>query len=314
MGYRRRHSYCRPLQPRAVLYKPKAVHKPGKSIMSSNQHVLIIQWSKWQAIGALDLVTELFIFGIAVQLVWCLQMRMKAKLFVIFAFSARLPVVAIAAVRLYYLHQHFLGTSVTFEYIVATQWHMGYAIMSSTITSIGPFLRPFNKEYSPSYYNKSGYGQASAHVPEHSVSAGASDKLRRNSWQSEGYLMQTLPSRRSSKHSKETFSDAPEHRALESSEQKQLHSASSSTSSDILNLASTTQSPNVLTADSNFRPIDNISRNETEVWVGNRSMISGTEDNVRGNARGKRKSDERGLVINKSTHVTIEVDRASCVL
>lgn len=239
-------------------------------------------------------------------------MRMKAKLFVIFAFSARLPVVAIAAVRLYYLHKHFLGTTVTFEHIVATQWQMGYAIMSSTITSIGPFLRPFKSDYSPSYYtNKSEYGQASAHVPEHTLKGGASDNLRRNSWQSEGYLMQPLPSRRSSKQSKETISDAPEHNALDSPKENHMHSPGSSTSSDILNLAVTSQQPTMLTADSNFRPIDKISRNETEIWVGNRSTISGADNNLRGE-EGNR--DGRGMVINKSTHVTVEVDRASNVI
>lgn len=246
-------------------------------------------------------------------MVWTLQMRMKAKLLVIFAFSARLPVVAISAIRLHYLHRHFLGTSVAFEYIVATQWHMGYAIMSSTITSIGPFLRPFKNEWSPSYYNsKSGYGQNSAQMTGHSVvarSSTVSGKVQRNSWQSEGYLMQPLPSRHSSKRSKETESDAPGHGVVEAPKEMIMHSASSSTSSDILNLATSTHQPNMLTADENFRPIDHVSRHETDIWVGNRSMTSGSEERKSAKSR-----DERGLVINKSTQVTIEVDRASCVI
>ena len=126
--------------------------------------------------------------------------------------------------------------------------------------------------------------------------------------------MQPLPSRRSSKHSKETIPELPEHSALDGVREKQMHSATSSTSSDILNLASTPQSSIYLTADANFRPMDGISKNETEIWVGNRGITSGSEGKLRSNVRDERTRDERGLVINKSTHVTIEVDRASCVL
>jgi hypothetical protein len=57
------------------------------------------------------MLTELLIFAIAIQLVYSLQMRLKAKLVVIFAFSARLPLVAIAAIRLHYLHQRISGDS-----------------------------------------------------------------------------------------------------------------------------------------------------------------------------------------------------------
>ena len=66
-------------------------------------------------------------------------MRLRTKLLVILAFGARLPVIAIAGVRLYYLDQRLRGVTFTFDYVVATQWQMGYAIMSSTITGMAPF-------------------------------------------------------------------------------------------------------------------------------------------------------------------------------
>jgi hypothetical protein len=232
-------------------------------------------------------------------------MRLKAKLVVIFAFSARLPVIVIAAIRLYYLHEHFLGTRMTFEYIVATQWQMGYAIMSSTITGMGPFLRPFNKEFTTSYHNQSAYGHNSAHVVSNSRTTGTSNK-QRDSWQSEGYLMQSLPSRRASKT---TESDARDPSNPDDAGEMQIHPVAASTALDLRQQAPAPQAPNLLTADTNFRPLDNVSRNETEIWVGERTASFGAEDGVLPNFR-----DDRGLVINKRTQVRIEVDRASCVI
>jgi hypothetical protein len=196
------------------------------------------------------------VFGIAIQLVWALQMSLKAKIIVILAFSARLPVIAIAATRLYHLHEHFMGTGATFEYIVATQWQMGYAIMSSTITGMGPFLRPFNKEYTTSHRSKSGYGHNSALRTDQSRNTQVSNRLRRNSYQSERYLMQSIPSRRGSRT---TLSDAPEQNTAPNPSHVCLRDASASRTPEDGKFPPS-QAPNMLTADANFRPVDNISR------------------------------------------------------
>ncbi|KAF2821407.1 hypothetical protein CC86DRAFT_373744 [Ophiobolus disseminans] len=256
------------------------------------------RWPKWQAIGALDIATEAFIFGIAIQMVWTLQMRVKSKLVVIFAFSARLPVIAIAAVRLHYLRQRLIGESYTFEYLIATQWQMGYAIMASTITGLGPFLRPFDKEYTTSYHKRSDYGRSTQRstMPNQSFSSEAPGLQPRSSWQSEGYLMQPIPSRRGSKTS---LSDTAEPGVLNNT--STLHRPTASTSS-------IPKAPIMLTADANFRPIDHVSRNDTEIWCGDRTASFGTEDDAPGRLR-----DDR-LVINKRTQFKIEVDRASRVI
>lgn len=47
--------------------------------------------SQWKAIGALDIVTEVGLFGMAVHLVWGLQTAVAGKLRVVFAFGLRLP-------------------------------------------------------------------------------------------------------------------------------------------------------------------------------------------------------------------------------
>jgi hypothetical protein len=230
-------------------------------------------------------------------------MKLKAKLIVIFAFSARLPVIALAGIRLYYLHRHLLGTLITFEYIVATQWQMGYAIMSSTITSMGPFLRPFNQEYTTSCHNsKYGYGNNSAHEPDKLRGTRASTVPRRTSWQSEGYLMQSMASRRASRV---TTSDTHAPSVVDDPSTMHARTTSASSSSS----PPTSQLPNLLTADANFRPVDNVSRTDTEIWVGDRTgSFGGYADMPRG------LRDDKGLVINKRTQVKIEVDRASCVI
>jgi hypothetical protein len=233
-------------------------------------------------------------------------MRVQAKLFVIFAFSARLPVLAIAAARLYYLHQHFLGTNNTFEYIVATQWQMGYAIMSSTITGMGPFLQPFSKEYTASYHHRSAYGNDSAHMPERSHDMKSPGHSRRDSWQSEGYLMQSLPSRRGSRN---TIVDTHDSNVLSKSPDTHVSIESITTTHQPHQSRTNSRELNRLTADANFRPVDGVSRTDTEIWVGDRAASFGTEDGVRPNLQ-----DERGLVINKRTQFTIEVDRKSRVI
>jgi hypothetical protein len=223
-------------------------------------------------------------------------MRLKAKLLVIFAFSARLPLVAIAATRLYYLHQRINGDSCknhptdhtqqprcttstdkhtdTFEYIVATQWQIGYAIMSSTITGMGPFLKPFDKEYTTSY--KHGSSHPSIH-PTSSILP-----PRRNSADnvSESYLMETLPSRRAS---------------AQESEREQGRS-----------------SP-LMTTDEHFRPSHMYRGHEAEVWVGDRSMSIGKDEIVHTHNKNDTGNGPK-LVIGKKKEFKVEVDRASCVI
>jgi hypothetical protein len=158
---------------------------------------------------------------------------------------------------------------------------MGYAIMSSTITGMGPFLKPFDKEYTTSYKH---YGHGSSHPSTHPLSSTLTSSIlppRRNSSDnlSESYLMETLPSRRASN--------------LES-EREQGRS-----------------SP-LMTADEHFRPAHMYRGHEAEVWVGDRSMSIGKDELHTPN-----KSDigsSPRLVIGKKKEFKVEVDRANCVI
>lgn len=62
--------------------------EPWIQIGSTKCHSLFAQW---RAIAALDIATEVGLFGMAVHLVWGLQTAVSGKLRVIFAFGLRLP-------------------------------------------------------------------------------------------------------------------------------------------------------------------------------------------------------------------------------
>jgi hypothetical protein len=87
-----------------------------------------------------------------------LNMRTSSQILVVAAFSARLPVIAISTLRLVYLRDTFLSSDRTLAgsyYVVCTQSELGYAIMSSSLTGLGPFLRPFSRTSSTSYRRSS---------------------------------------------------------------------------------------------------------------------------------------------------------------
>jgi hypothetical protein len=214
-------------------------------------------------------------------------MRLYLKLLVLLAFSARLPVIAIATVRLYYLQQRLRGFTYTFEYIVVTQWQMGYAIMSSTITGMGPFLKPFEKvEYTTSYYN----GKQSR-GPHSGAGVREIRTTDSRSSESQSYLMQSLPSRRGSRREQRRISLAS------SADVLPLHGGSPSSQAPIM----------TLTADEHFCPADVHGRHETEIWAGERSR-SRSRSVGRGEAAGQGE-DAPKLVIGKKKEFKIEVDR-----
>ncbi len=135
-------------------------------------------------------MTEVFIFGIAIQLLWGLQLRFRAKFTAILAFAVRLPVIPAAAVRLYYLRKRITGESYTAEYVIATQWQMGVTILASVVTGLGPFLRPFSQDYVAGY-GTSEYGRLSKKTAKGSVSTAIPLKSG-HSVRSDSFLMQNL--------------------------------------------------------------------------------------------------------------------------
>ncbi|GME26770.1 hypothetical protein GTA08_BOTSDO00917 [Neofusicoccum parvum] len=112
-----------------------------------------ITW-RWVVIGVTDIFTELIIFFNAIFLVAGLHMTLRLKAIVILAFSIRLPVIIACAIRLKFIRGLPNSADSTFDSVysvVAGQFQLDFAVMASTISCIGPFLRPFEKDGSTSY-------------------------------------------------------------------------------------------------------------------------------------------------------------------
>ncbi|KAF9691561.1 hypothetical protein EKO04_010289 [Ascochyta lentis] len=240
-------------------------------------------WPKWQAITALDIVTEGLIFLIAVQLVWTLHMRWRAKFLVIFAFSARLPVIMIAAIRLYYFHDAIADTNVTYAssfYLVANQWQMSYAIISLTITGMGPFLRPFNQDLMTSYIAKR-YARNGNVIASRSGGSQPSYQMSRLDHENKPPRKRMGPKSRS-------------------------HNDSKAPSPEPGQISPTSQTSIIRSAEPpTFRPPHEGLRHDAEVWVGNRTSSVRDADDVF-----RHLSDETRLVITKKTEMKVETDSA----
>lgn len=124
-----------------------------------------ITW-RWLVIGIFDIITELLIFSNAIYLVAGLHMAFRLKMIVILAFSIRLPVIIASAMRMKYVRALPTSHSSSFEgaySVVAGQFQLDFAIMASTISCIGPFLRPFEKDGGGSSYRQRYYAEYHGH-------------------------------------------------------------------------------------------------------------------------------------------------------
>ena len=213
-------------------------------------------------------------------------MRWKAKFLVVFAFSARLPIIAIAAIRLYYFHQAIADTNVTYAssfYLVANQWQMSYAIISLTITGMGSFLRPFNKDLMTSYVAKR-YARNGNVIASQSGGSQPS------------YMMSRLD--REENRPVRVVRPGPTPRSRDESKPP---------SPEPGQVSPTSQTSIIRSAEPpTFRPQHEGLRHDAEVWVGNRTSSVRDADDVF-----RHLSDETRLVITEKTEMKVESDRAS---
>lgn len=198
---------------------------------------------------------------------------------VVAAFSARLPVIIAAAFRLHYVHTTLVADDRTLEgakYVVATQWHIGYAIMSTTITGLGPFLRPFSKSFSTSY-RRSSY---SHHPSVPSSSLGDSQTKSRNHPHAMSYQMQPL----------------------------KAHQVNISSSGNRNSPSSTPQSSSQNTT-LTLRPDSDVFKQNTAVTGGHRAPSAGDEEET----VSRMSQESTQWIIKKKTELKVETDRASNV-
>ncbi|CAK7265711.1 hypothetical protein SEPCBS119000_001658 [Sporothrix epigloea] len=107
-------------------------------------------FARWAAVTALDILTEAAIFVGGVWLVHGIQLPWSKKSVVVIAYGLRLPVIMMAAVRLYYLHQALYSEDESFHGILAsvcTQVELAYAVIATTMPCLKPFMSALNTGY-----------------------------------------------------------------------------------------------------------------------------------------------------------------------
>jgi hypothetical protein len=121
-------------------------------------------FTRWQFIAALDILTEASLFSISLYLIWRIQMSIKSKTVVVIAFGCRLPyvscfffresvltfgsVIALSALRLYYLHQQLTSSNPTLHggpaAVSITQIELGYSILASIVPCLKNFMAAYD--------------------------------------------------------------------------------------------------------------------------------------------------------------------------
>nr|POE89964.1 hypothetical protein CFP56_20433 [Quercus suber] len=106
--------------------------------------------AQWITEVSFDILTEILLFGMALHLVWGLQVKVSRKFRIVWAFSLRLPVIAIAAIRLRYVLRQIHSSNPTLDgaiNAILTQLEIFYSIMAATIPCLRPFLAGFVTNY-----------------------------------------------------------------------------------------------------------------------------------------------------------------------
>lgn len=203
-------------------------------------------------------------------------------------------VIAVAAVRLYYLESTFSSPDRTLEaayYFVSTQCQIGYAIMSTTITGLGPFLRPFSKSYTTSSYRHSSYANAASFPASSANRSNLGSRLDNHATQQgDSYQMEPIQGRNAPIVSRKGSSTTSGH--LSSNED----TFAASSQSEILPQSTGLQ----------LRPDVDALKRDTAIYGGH----DVDDEDVM-----SRMSDEsRRMIITKKTELRIEHDRRSVVI
>ncbi|KUI63712.1 hypothetical protein VM1G_10502 [Cytospora mali] len=107
-------------------------------------------FQRWQVVTAFDVITEVFLFGLAIYMLQGLKLKLEKKLVVLSAFALRLPVIVPALLRLHWLGIEFSSADPSLNGVVAsvfTQIQLSYAIFATTTPILRPFMGALNTHY-----------------------------------------------------------------------------------------------------------------------------------------------------------------------
>jgi len=147
----------------------------------------------WDAIGAIDIITDVAIMALPVFLVYNLQLAAQKKFAVCFAFSFRICAIGCTIWRLTEIHKFFgRGTDVTFESwlpTIATILEVFFSVFAACV----PHLRPFMESIQAGYLSgviqegdgRFGYGNDSYLMGKMAQSKAAVSAIRSQALKSE---------------------------------------------------------------------------------------------------------------------------------
>ncbi|KAL8764563.1 MAG: hypothetical protein Q9194_006978 [Teloschistes cf. exilis] len=96
----------------------------------------------WEAMGAIDILTDFALIALPTYITWHLQMARKHKVAVTIAFGCRIILPPIVILRLIYLDSAFNSDNQTFDYR-RTVFCMLADVNASVLVACIPFLKPF---------------------------------------------------------------------------------------------------------------------------------------------------------------------------
>ncbi|GKZ33080.1 hypothetical protein AbraIFM66950_002858, partial [Aspergillus brasiliensis] len=105
---------------------------------------------RWQFIVALDIATELIIFGLAVFLLWGLFMPLKRKLTIGFAFLFRLPLIIFSVFHIYAILLRVHSPDPTLAVVTPIIWaqvELNYALVACSVFCLRPFMAAVSTNY-----------------------------------------------------------------------------------------------------------------------------------------------------------------------
>ncbi|KAH8586205.1 hypothetical protein B0O99DRAFT_81966 [Bisporella sp. PMI_857] len=109
--------------------------------------------SRWKGICALDILTEFSIFVCSIYMVAGLHMSWRLKGIVLIAFAIRLPTTIFSGIHLVAVLREISSLDPILAGAVTAAWkqiELDFAIAACTFSSLGAFLKPFDKEMGPS--------------------------------------------------------------------------------------------------------------------------------------------------------------------
>ncbi|PGH15113.1 rpsU-divergently transcribed protein [Helicocarpus griseus UAMH5409] len=106
--------------------------------------------TRWMAVEISGIALELLLALLPVYIAWGLHVQLRSKLMLLFAFSFRLPVILVGALRIFYLRRQWTLSDPIFhgaDASVCMEVELHYSLMAATIPCLKLFIKAFNTGY-----------------------------------------------------------------------------------------------------------------------------------------------------------------------